>query len=297
MNAFEIILDTLNLKDVRVYDTIIEDGKERRVLNRKQTTLAAQKQDAIKLAFKDWIFSDPKRRQTLVSLYNERFNSVRTREYDGSHINFVGISPDINLRPHQLGAIAHILYGGNTLLAHEVGAGKTFEMVGAAMESKRLGLCQKSLFAVPNHLTEQWAGEFLRLYPSANVLVATAKDFEMNNRRKFCAKISTGDYDAVIVGHSQLEKIPLSKERQVRLLNEQIFEITQGIDELSRNHGERFTVKQLEKTKKSLQVRLDKLNGGSRKDDVVTFEQLGVDRLFVDEAHSFNDVCYRGYFK
>lgn len=290
MNAYRIIEDTLNLKDVRVYDTITEDGKEKRVLNKKETTLAQQKQEAIKQAFQDWVFKDPDRRRDLVQTYNERFNSSRPREYDGSHINFSGISPEITLRPHQLNAIAHILYGGNTLLAHEVGAGKTYEMVAAAMESKRLGLCQKSLMAVPNHLTEQMASEFLRLYPSANILVATAKDFEMKNRKKFCAKIATGDYDAVIIGHTQLEKIPLSKERQERLLQEQIWEITDGIDELKRNDGERFSIKQLEKTKKSLEARLEKLTDDSRKDDVVTFEQLGVDRLFVDEAHSFKNL-------
>ena len=290
MNAYRIIEDTLNLKDVRVYDTKFVDGKETRELNKKETTLAQQKQEAIKQAFNDWVFKDPDRRRDLVKLYNERFNSSRPREYDGSHINFSGISPDITLRPHQLNAIAHVLYGGNTLLAHEVGAGKTFEMVASAMELKRLGLAQKSMFAVPNHLTEQWASEFLRLYPSANILVATAKDFEMKNRKKFCAKIATGDYDAVIIGHSQLEKIPMSKERQERLLDEQISEITMGIDELKRNDGERFSIKQLEKTRKSLEARLAKLNDDSRKDDVVTFEQLGVDRLFVDEAHSFKNL-------
>lgn len=291
MSAYRIIEDTLNLKDVRVYDTVEDaDGKEKRVLNKKETTLAAQKQEAIKQAFKDWIFRDPERRQDLVKTYNERFNSTRVREYDGAHIEFGGISPEIKLKPHQTGAIARILYGGNTLLAHEVGAGKTFEMVGAAMESKRLGLCNKSLMAVPNHLTEQMASEFLRLYPSANILVATKKDFEIKNRKKFCAKIATGDYDSVIIGHSQLEKIPLSKERQERLLNEQIWEITEGIDELKRNNGERFTIKQLEKTKKSLEARLDKLTDDSRKDDVVTFEQLGVDRLFVDESHNFKNL-------
>ena len=290
-NAYRIIEETLNLKDMRIYDTIQDaDGKEKRVLNKKETTLAAQRQDSIKQAFKDWVFRDPERRQTLVQQYNERFNSTRTREYDGSHIEFTGISPEIILKPHQCDAIARILYGGNTLLAHEVGAGKTFEMVGAAMESKRLGLCQKSLMAVPNHLTEQMASEFLRLYPSANILVATRKDFETKNRKKFCAKIATGDYDAVIIGHTQLEKIPLSKERQERLLDEQIDEITAGIDELKRNHGERFTIKQLEKTKKNLEARLEKLTDDSRKDDVVTFEQLGIDRLYVDESHSFKNL-------
>ena len=290
VNAYKIIEDTLNLKDVRVYDTKVVDGKETRVLNKKETTLAQQKQEAIKQAFKDWIFRDPERRQNLVQQYNEQFNSIRPREYDGSHIEFTGISPEINLKPHQCDAIARILYGGNTLLAHEVGAGKTFEMVGAAMESKRLGLCNKNLIAVPNHLTEQWASEFLRLYPSANILVATKKDFETKNRKKFCAKIATGDYDAVILGHSQLEKIPLSKERQERLLQEQIVEITAGIEELKSNNGERFTIKQMEKSKKSLEVRLGKLTDDSRKDDVVTFEQLGVDRLFVDESHAFKNL-------
>lgn len=290
MNAYQIIDDTLNLRDVRVYDTKYEDGKEKRILNKKETTLAQQKQEAIKQAFKDWIWKDPKRRQALVRVYNDRFNSTRLREYDGSHINFSGISPDITLRTHQLNAIAHILYGGNTLLAHEVGAGKTFEMVAAAMESKRLGLCQKSLFAVPNHLTEQWASEFLRLYPSANILVATKKDFEMRNRKKFCAKIATGDYDAVIVGHSQLEKIPMSIERQERLLREQIWEVMEGIDELKRSKGENFTIKQLEKTRKSLEARLKNLLEGKHRDNVVTFEQLGVDRLFIDESHFFKNL-------
>ena len=290
VNAYKIIEETLNLKDVRVYDTKVIDGKETRVLNKKETTLAQQKQEAIKQAFKDWIFRDPERRQILVKQYNEQFNSIRTREYDGSHIEFTGISPEIDLKPHQRNAIARILYGGNTLLAHEVGAGKTFEMVGAAMESKRLGLCNKSLMAVPNHLTEQMASEFLRLYPSANILVATKKDFETKNRKKFCAKIATGDYDAVIIGHSQLEKIPLSKERQERLLNEQIDEITDGIEELKDNNGERFTIKQLEKTRKSLEARLEKLTDDSKKDSVVTFEQLGVDRLYVDESHAFKNL-------
>lgn len=288
--AYKIIEETLNLKDVRIYDIKEVDGRETRVLNKQETTLAQQKQEAIKQAFKDWIFRDPERRQTLVKQYNEQFNSIRPREYDGSHIEFTGISPEITLAQHQKDAVARILYGGNTLLAHEVGAGKTFEMVGAAMESKRLGLCNKSLMAVPNHLTEQMASEFLRLYPSANILVATKKDFETKNRKKFCAKIATGDYDAVIIGHSQLEKIPLSRERQERLLNEQIDEITDGIQELKDNNGERFTIKQLEKTKKSLEARLEKLSNDSRKDDVVTYEQLGVDRLFVDESHMFKNL-------
>ncbi|WP_243115264.1 DEAD/DEAH box helicase family protein [Intestinibacillus sp. Marseille-P6563] len=290
-NAYKILEDSLNLRDVRIYDTIEDaDGKERRVLNAKETTLAAQKQQAIRDAFKDWIWKDPERRQTLVRQYNEEMNSTRPREYDGSHITFGGMNPSITLREHQLGAIAHILYGGNTLLAHEVGAGKTFEMVAAAMESKRLGLCQKSLFAVPNHLTEQWASEFLRLYPSANILVTTKRDFEPHNRKKFCARIATGDYDAIIMGHSQFEKIPISPERQARLLHEQIDEITQGIAEVEANGGERFTVKQLERTKKSLESRLEKLQADDRKDDVVTFEQLGVDRLFVDEAHNYKNL-------
>ncbi len=290
-NAYRILEDTLNLRDVRIYDTVEDpDGKERRVLNQKETTLAQQKQQAIKDAFQDWIWRDPQRRQALVQKYNELFNATRLREYDGSHITFGGINPEIRLRPHQLNAIAHILYGGNTLLAHEVGAGKTFEMVAAAMESKRLGLCQKSLFVVPNHLTEQWASEFLRLYPSANILVATKKDFETRNRKKFCSRIATGDYDAVIIGHSQFERIPVSAERQERLLQEQILEIEDGLSELKASNAERFTIKQLEKTKKSLEARLDKLHKGERKDDVVTFEQLGVDRLFVDEAHSYKNL-------
>ena len=291
MNAYQIIDDTLNLRDVRVYDYKEDaDGKERRVLNKKETMLAQQKQELIKQKFKDWIWNEPERRQTLVQKYNEMFNSVRTREYDGSHITFGGISPEIELKPHQLNAIAHILYGGNTLLAHVVGAGKTFEMVAAAMESKRLGLCNKSLFAVPNHLTEQWASEFLRLYPSANILVATKKDFEMRNRKKFCAKIATGDYDAVIIGHTQLEKIPMSRERQERLLNEQLWEIEQGIKELKASNGERYSIKGLEKTKRSLEARLAKLLDSKKRDDVVTFEQLGVDRLYVDEAHNFKNL-------
>ena len=290
-NAYKILEDSLNLRDVRIYDTVEDaDGKERRVLNAKETTLAAQKQQAIREAFRDWIWRDPERRQTLVRQYNEEMNSTRPREYDGSHITFGGMNPSITLRDHQLGAIAHVLYGGNTLLAHEVGAGKTFEMVAAAMESKRLGLCQKSLFVVPNHLTEQWASEFLRLYPSAKILVTTRKDFETHNRKKFCARIATGDYDAVIIGHSQFEKIPISRERQERLLYEQIDEITEGIAEVQASGGERFTVKQLERTRKSLEARLEKLQAESRKDDVVTFEQLGVDRLFVDEAHNYKNL-------
>ena len=290
-NAYKILEDSLNLRDVRIYDTVEDaDGKERRVLNAKETTLATQKQQAIRDAFRDWIWRDPERRQALVRQYNEEMNSTRPREYDGSHITFGGMNPAITLRDHQLGAIAHVLYGGNTLLAHEVGAGKTFEMVAAAMESKRLGLCQKSLFVVPNHLTEQWASEFLRLYPSAKILVTTKKDFETHNRKKFCARIATGDYDAVIIGHSQFEKIPISRERQERLLQEQIDEITEGIAEVKYSGGERFTVKQLERTKKSLEARLEKLQAEGRKDDVVTFEQLGVDRLFVDEAHNYKNL-------
>ena len=290
-NAYKILEDSLNLRDVRIYDTVEDaDGKERRVLNAKETTLAAQKQQAIREAFKDWIWRDPERRQALVRQYNEEMNATRPREYDGSHIVFGGMNPSITLREHQKNAIAHVLYGGNTLLAHEVGAGKTFEMVGAAMEAKRLGLCQKSLFVVPNHLTEQWASEFLRLYPSANILVTTKKDFEKHNRKKFCARIATGDYDAIIMGHSQFEKIPISVERQERLLHEQIDEIVNGIAEVEASGGERFTVKQLERTKKSLEARLEKLQAEGRKDDVVTFEQLGVDRLFVDEAHNYKNL-------
>ena len=290
-NAYKILEDTLNLRDVRIYDTVRDaDGKEKRVLNSKETTLAQQKQQAIKDAFRDWIWRDPDRRRELVQLYNERFNSTRPREYDGRHLIFPGMNPEITLREHQRGAIAHDLYGGNTLLAHEVGAGKTFEMIAAAMEGKRLGLCQKSLFAVPNHLTEQWASEFLRLYPSANILVATKKDFETRNRKKFCARIATGDYDAVIIGHSQFERIPVSRERQERLLQEQIWEIEDGIAELKASRAERFTIKELERTKKNLETKLQKLHDAARKDDVVTFEQLGVDRLYVDEAHSFKNL-------
>ena len=290
-NAYRILEDTLNLRDTCIYDTVQDsDGKERRVLNSKETTLAQQKQQAIKDAFRDWIWKDPDRRRELIEKYNRLFNSTRPREYDGRHITFSGINPEIRLREHQLNAVAHILYGGNTLLAHEVGAGKTFEMVAAAMESKRLGLCNKSLFAVPNHLIEQWASEFLRLYPSANILVATKKDFEPHNRKKFCARIATGDYDAVIIGHSQFERIPMSRERQERLLQEQIWEIEDGLQELKSSRAEQFTIKQLERTKKSLEVRLKKLAASDRKDDVVTFEQLGVDRLYVDEAHSFKNL-------
>ena len=291
VNAYKILEDTLNLRDVRVYDTVEDPGgKEKRVLNVKETTLAQQKQQAIKDAFREWIWKDPDRRHNLVREYNERFNSTRPREYDGGHISFSGMNPEIKLREHQQNAVAHILYGGNTLLAHEVGAGKTFEMIAAAMEAKRLGLCQKSLFAVPNHLTEQWASEFLRLYPSANILVATKKDFETKNRKKFCARIATGDYDAVIIGHSQFEKIPISRERQEQQIVDQLNEVMEGIETLKYNRGERFTVKQLEKTKRQLETKLEKLQSTERKDDVVTFEQLGVDRLFVDEAHSYKNL-------
>ena len=290
-NAYRILEDTLNLRDVRIYDMVTDpDGKERRVLNQKETTLAQQKQQAIKAAFREWIWKEPNRRETLVAQYNELFNATRPREYDGRHITFGGMTPEIQLREHQRNAVAHILYGGNTLLAHEVGAGKTFEMVAAAMESKRLGLCQKPLFVVPNHLTEQWASEFIRLYPSASILVATKKDFERANRQKFCARIATGDYDAVIIGHSQFERIPVSQERQQRLLREQLDDITHGIEELKYQRGEQFSIKQLERTRKQLENRLSKLEAEERKDDVVTFEQLGVDRLYVDEAHSFKNL-------
>lgn len=291
INAYQILQDSLNLRDSRVYDTVEDpDGKERRVLNQKETTLAQQKQQAIKDAFRDWIWKDPERRQTLVELYNEKFNSTRPREYDGSHISFSGMSPEISLREHQKNAIAHILYGGNTLLAHEVGSGKTFEMVAAAMESKRLGLCSKSMIVVPNHLIEQWAGEFLRLYPSANLLVARRKDFEPAHRKTFCSKIATGDYDAVIIGHSQFEKIPMSFERQQASIEKQIAEVEEGIAELRASGAERFTVKSMERTKRGLKSRLEKLLSSTKKDDVVTFEQLGVDRLFVDEAHGYKNL-------
>ena len=289
-NAYKILEDTLNLRDSRVYDTIEENGKEKRVLNQNETTLAQQKQQAIKDAFAGWVWKDPQRRALLVKKYNELFNSTRPREYDGSHIHFVGMNPEINLREHQRNAVAHVLYGYNTLLAHEVGAGKSFEMAASAMELKRLGLCQKSLFVVPNHLTEQWAGEFLRLYPNAKLLVTSKKDFEPGNRKKFCARIATGDYDAVIIGHSQFEKIPLSAERQERLIQEQMDEIEEAIEEAKAQVGEHFTVKQLEKLRKSLKQKLEKLQGADRKDDVVTFEQLGVDRLFVDESQAFKNL-------
>ncbi len=290
-NAYRILEDSLNLRDVRVYDTVLEaDGRERRVLNAKETTLAAQKQQALRDAFREWIFKEPRRRQALVRQYNDEMNCIRPREYDGSRIVFSGINPEIKLLPHQVNAIAHVLYGGNTLLAHEVGAGKTFEMIASAMESKRLGLCHKSIFVVPNHLTEQTAAEFLRLYPSANILVTTKRDFEKHRRKKFCARIATGDYDAVIIGHSQFEKIPISYARQERLIQEQIFEITQGIQELNGNGAEKFSVKQLERTKRNLEARLEKLQASHRKDDVVTFEQLGVDMMFVDESDNYKNL-------
>ena len=290
-SAYKILEDTLNLRDARVYDTVEDDsGKPKRVLNKKETMLAGQKQQAIKDAFANWVWQDPQRRESLIKQYNELFNSTRPREYDGSHIHFVGMNPEITLREHQRNAIAHVLYGGNTLLAHEVGAGKTFEMAASAMEAKRLGLCQKSLFVVPNHLTLQWAQEFLHLYPSAKLLVASKKDFETANRKKFCARIATGDYDAVIIGHSQFEKIPLSFERQERIIQEQIDEIQGGIAELKHSSGEKFTVKQMEKSRKQLEMKLEKLRAAERKDDVITFEELGVDRLFVDESHSFKNL-------
>ena len=289
-NAYKILEDTLNLRDCRIYDTIEEDGKERRVLNQKETMLAQQKQQAIKDTFAGWVWQDPQRRNLLVKQYNELFNSTRPREYDGSHIHFVGMNPEVNLQEHQRNAVAHVLYGGNTLLAHEVGAGKSFEMAASAMESKRLGLCQKSLFVVPNHLTEQWASEFLRLYPNAKLLVTSKKDFEPANRKRFCARIATGDYDAVIIGHSQFEKIPLSAERQARIIEDQIEEIEKAIAEAKEQSGEHFTVKQMEKTRKTLEVKLKKLQSTDRKDDVVTFEQLGVDRLFVDESQNYKNL-------
>ena len=291
INAYRIIEETLNLKDVRIYDYVEDaEGKKKAVLNKKETAIAEAKQELIKQGFQDWVWSDPARREQLCRIYNERFNSIRPREYDGSHIIFSGMNPEIELREHQRNAVAHILYGGNTLLAHTVGAGKTFEMVAAAMEAKRLGLCTKSLFVVPNHLTEQWAAEFLQLYPSANILVATKKDFEAKNRRRFCGRIATGDYDAIIIGHSQFEKIPMSIERQQMILMQQMDEITEGIADLKRNRGDKFSVKQLEKTKRSLKLKLDKLNDQSRKDDTVTFEELGIDRLFIDESHYYKNL-------
>ena len=294
INAYKIIEETLNLKDVRIFDYIEdEDGKKKAVLNKKETAIAQAKQELIKQGFQDWVWADPTRREKLTKMYNEKFNSIRPREYDGSHITFNGMNPEIELREHQKNAVAHILYGGNTLLAHAVGAGKTFEMVSAAMESKRLGLCNKSLFVVPNHLTEQWAAEFLQLYPAANILVATKKDFETKNRKKFCGRIATGDYDAVIIGHSQFEKIPMSVERQRAILEQQLQELTDGIIDLKKNRGENFSVKQLEKSKKAVKLKLQKLNNQSRKDDVVTFEELGVDRLFIDESHYYKNRAKR----
>ena len=291
INAYKIIEETLNLKDVRIFDYVEdEEGRKKPVLNKKETQIAQAKQELIKQGFRDWIWSDPARREKLCRLYNDKFNSLRPREYDGSHITFNGMNPEIELREHQRNAVAHILYGGNTLLAHAVGAGKTYEMVAAAMESKRLGLCSKSLFVVPNHLTEQWASEFLQLYPAANVLVATKKDFETKNRKRFCGRISTGDYDAVIIGHSQFEKIPMSVERQMAILEQQLEEITDGITDMKRNRGDNFSIKQLEKTKKTLKLKLEKLNDQSNKDDVVTFEELGVDRLFIDESHYYKNL-------
>ena len=291
INAYRIIEETLNLKDVRIYDYVEDaEGKKKAVLNKKETAIAQAKQELIKQGFQDWVWSDPARREQLCRIYNEKFNSIRPREYDGSHIVFSGMNPEIELQEHQRNAVAHILYGGNTLLAHTVGAGKTFEMVAASMEAKRLGLCTKSLFVVPNHLTEQWAAEFLQLYPSANILVATKKDFEAKNRRRFCGRIATGDYDAIIIGHSQFEKIPMSIERQQMILMQQMDEITEGIADLKRNRGDRFSVKQLEKTKRSLKLKLDKLNDQSRKDDTVTFEELGIDRLFIDESHYYKNL-------
>lgn len=292
VNGYKIIEETLNLRDLRIFDYVEDEhGNRVPILNKKETAIAQGKQELIKQAFQDWIWKDSQRRERLTRLYNDKFNSIRPREYDGSHLNFVGINPEITLRPHQMNAIAHILYGGNTLLAHVVGAGKTFEMVAAAQESKRLGLCQKSLFVVPNHLTEQWASEYLQLYPSANILVATRKDFETKNRKRFCGRIATGDYDAIIIGHSQFEKIPVSVERQRYLLEQQRSEVLNGIAELKANHGERFSIKQMERTKKSIDAKLAKLNDQSRKDDVVTFEELGIDRLFVDEAHYYKNLA------
>ena len=289
-NAYNIIESTLNQKTVKVFDYFEEDGKRKAVLNKKETSVAQAKQKLIEQAFEEWIWKSPERREELCKIYNERFNSIRPREYDGSHINFYGMNPEIKLRPHQINAIAHIMYGGNTLLAHTVGAGKTFEMVAAAQESKRLGLCNKSLFVVPNHLTEQWASEYLQLYPAANILVATKKDFETKNRKKFCGRIATGDYDAVIIGHSQFEKIPMSIERQRDILQRQIDELIEGIAQLKSENGERFSIKQLEKSKKSIEAKLKKLNDQSRKDDVVTFEELGVDRIFIDESHYYKNL-------
>ena len=290
MNAYRIVEETLNLHDARVYDTIERDGSKVRVLNKRETALAQAKQEQIKSAFVDWLWKSPERREQLVGMYNERFNAIRPRTYDGSGLRFVGMNPEIRLRPHQVNAVAHVIYGGNTLLAHVVGAGKTYTMAAAAQESKRLGLCSKSLFVVPNHLTEQWAAEYLQLYPAANLLVATKKDFETHNRKRFCSRIATGDYDAVIIGHSQFEKIPLSMERQQRFLQEQIDELQRGIEEVKAQNGERFTIKQMERSRKSLETKLKKLTDMGKKDDVVTFEDLGVDRLFVDEAHLYKNL-------
>ena len=290
-SAYRIIEDTLNLKDTRIFDYVYDEhGNKKAVFNAKETTAAQAKQEVIKQAFADWIWKDPERRSRLTRYYNDTFNNTRPREYDGSHIVFGGISPEITLRPHQVNAIAHILYGGNTLLAHKVGAGKTFEMVAAAQESKRLGLCQKSMFVVPNHLVGQWASEYLRLYPSANILVTTKQDFETGNRKKFCGRIATGDYDAVIIGHSQFEKIPMSIERQEQQLMRQLDDIERGIDEVQSSHGEQFTVKQLMKTRKAIMTKLEKLNDTKRKDTVIDFEQLGVDRLFIDESHFYKNL-------
>ena len=292
VNAYKIIEDTLNLRDVRVFDYVEdENGKRVPILNKKETAIAQGKQELIKQAFQDWIWKDQPRRERLCKLYNEQFNALRPREYDGTHLKFVGMNPEIQLRQHQLNAVAHILYGGNTLLAHVVGAGKTFEIVAAAQESKRLGLCRKSLIVVPNHLTEQCAAEYLQLYPSANILVATKKDFEKKNRKRFCGRIATGDFDAVIIGHSQFEKIPMSVERQRYILEQQYHEIMDGIRELKEQNGDRFSVKQLEHSKKAVQAKLNKLNDQSRKDDLVTFEELGIDRLFVDEAHYYKNLA------
>ena len=289
-NAYRLLEDALNLRDTKIYDTIQDADGEHRVLNKKETMLAQQKQDMIKEAFKEWIFRDIDRREALCKKYNEIFNSIRPREYDGSHIQFVGMTPEITLMPHQKNAVAHVLYGRNTLLAHCVGAGKTFQMIAAGMESKRLGLSQKNLYVVPNHLTEQWGSDFLRLYPGANVLVSTKKDFEPANRKKFCSRIATGDYDAIIIGHSQFERIPLSKERQIAMIEQQIEEIMLAIKEAQSDDSPRYSIKQMEKTRKGLQKRLEKLNDDTRKDDVVTFEQLGVDRLFVDESHFYKNL-------
>lgn len=289
-NAYRLLEDALNLRDTKIYDTIQDADGEHRVLNKKETMLAQQKQDMIKEAFKEWIFRDIDRREALCKKYNEIFNSIRPREYDGSHIQFVGMTPEITLMPHQKNAVAHVLYGGNTLLAHCVGAGKTFQMIAAGMESKRLGLSQKNLYVVPNHLTEQWGSDFLRLYPGANVLVSTKKDFEPANRKKFCSRIATGDYDAIIIGHSQFERIPLSKERQIAMIEQQIEEIMLAIEEAQSDDSPRYTIKQMERTRKGLEKRLERLNDDTRKDDVVTFEQLGVDRLFVDESHFYKNL-------